>query len=112
MKDFCVDLKAVTISDEIDLLIQQIDMVFDTNPTEVFGEEFGSEFYNLLWDLKVSNKEVSEYTKSVIYSNVNLIGWDLNVETEFLQGSINDIMLVKIQLSKYDEVFEKIYRIE
>ena len=69
MKDFCVDLKAVTISNEIDLLIQQIDMIFDTNPTEVFGEEFGSEFYN-------------------------------------------DIMLVKIQLSKYDEVFEKIYRIE
>ena len=68
MKDFCVDLKAVTISNEIDLLIQQIDMIFDTNPTEVFGENFGSEFYNLLWDLKVSNKEVSEYTKSVIYS--------------------------------------------
>jgi hypothetical protein len=43
---------------------------------------------------------------------MNLMGWDLNVETEFLQGTINDIMLVKIQLSKYDEVFEKIYRIE
>jgi hypothetical protein len=61
MKDFCLDLRAITISDERDLLVQQIDMLFDTNPTEVFGEEYGSEFYNLLWDLKLSNNDISEY---------------------------------------------------
>lgn len=112
MKDFCLDLRAITISDERDLLVQQIDMLFDTNPTEVFGEEYGSEFYNLLWDLKLSNNDISEYTKSVIYGNINLMGWTLDVQTDFLQGTKNDIMLVSVRLSKYDEIFEKIYKIE
>lgn len=112
MKDFCLDLSAVTISDERDLLVQQIDMLFDTNPTEVLGEEYGSEFYNLLWDLRLSNEDISDYTKSVIYGNMNLMGWTLDVETELLQGTQNDIILIKIQLSKYEEVFEKIYKIE
>jgi hypothetical protein len=43
---------------------------------------------------------------------MNLMGWTLDVETELLQGTQNDIILIKIQLSKYEEVFEKIYKIE
>lgn len=112
MKDFCIDLSAVTLSDEIDLLVQQIDMLFDTNPTEVFAEDYGSEFYNILWDLRLSNQDISDYAESVIYGYINLMGWTLNVETELLQGTQNDIILIKIQLSKYEEVFEKIYKIE
>jgi hypothetical protein len=112
MKEFCIDLSGVTVSDERDLLVQQIDMLFDTNPTEVFGDEYGADFYNLLWDLGLSNDDISNYTKSVIYGNINLLGWELDVSTELLQGTLNDIILIKVQLSKYDEVFEKIYKIE
>jgi hypothetical protein len=65
-----------------------------------------------LWDLRLSNQDISDYAESVIYGHINLMGWTLNVETELLQGTQNDIILIKIQLSKYEEVFEKIYKIE
>jgi hypothetical protein len=40
------------------------------------------------------------------------MGWTLDVQTDFLQGTKNDIMLISVRLSKYDEIFEKIYKIE
>lgn len=112
MKDFCLTNKSVFVSDEIESIIQQIDMLFDTQKDEVYGEDYGSSFYDLLWDMSISANDVSEYTESVIYGLVDLKGWRVNVSTDIIQGTINDIFLVKVILSKYDEKIEKIYRIE
>ena len=79
---------------------------------EVYGEDYGSEFYDLLWDMSISTNVVSDYTESIIYGSVDLRGWTVNVSTDIIQGTINDIFLVKVILSKYDEKIEKIYRIE
>lgn len=112
MKDFCLSNNSVFVSDEIESIIQQIDMLFDTQKNEVYGEDYGSSFYDLLWDMSISANDVSDYTESVIYGSVDLRGWAVNVSTDIIQGTINDIFLVKVILSKYDEKIEKIYRIE
>lgn len=112
MKDFCLTNNSVFISDEIESIIQQIDVLFDTQKDEVYGEDYGSKFYDLLWDMSISANDVSDYTESVIYGSVDLRGWRVNVSTDIIQGTINDIFLVKVILSKYDEKIEKIYRIE
>jgi hypothetical protein len=112
MKDFCLNNRKVFVSEEVESLLQQIDMLFDTNPTEVFGEEYGSKFYDFLWDMKASANDISEYTKKIIYKDVVLNGWSLNVITDIIQGTLNDIILIRIQLSKYDETYEKIYRVD
>lgn len=112
MKDFCLNDNKVFVSDEVESLLQQIDVLFDTNPTEVFGEEYGSRFYDFLWDMNASANDISEYTKTVIYKYVKLNGWTLDVTTDIIQGTLNDIILIHIQLSKYDETYEKIYRVD
>lgn len=112
MKDFCLSDKKVFVSEEVESLLQQIDILFDTNPTEVFGEDYGSNFYDFLWDMKASANDISEYTKKVIYKYVVLNGWSLNVITDIIQGTLNDIILIRIQLSKYNETYEKIYRVD
>lgn len=112
MKDFCLTNNSVFVSDEIESIIQQIDILFDTQKDEVYGEDYGSNFYDLLWDMSISANDVSDYTESVIYGSVDLRGWRVNVSTDIIQGTINDIFLVKVILSKYDEKIEKIYRIE
>ena len=112
MKDFCLNDRKVFVSDEVESLLQQIDMLFDTNPTEVFGEDYGSSFYDFLWDLNASASDISEYKKKIIYKYVKLNGWALDVITDIIQGTQNDIILIRIQLSKYDETYEKIYRVD
>lgn len=112
MKDFCLDDRDVFVVDERDVLLQQIDMLFDTTPDEVLGEEYGTHFYDFLWDMTVSANDISEYTKSVIYRHVNLMGWKLDVETNLFQGTQNDIILITIKLSKYDTIIEKTYRVD
>lgn len=112
MKDFCLSNNKVFVSDELESIIQQIDMLFDTTEHEVYGENYGANFYNLLWDMSISASDVSEYTESVIYGNIKLNGWTVHVSTDIIQGTINDIFLVKVELSKYNDKFEKIYRVE
>lgn len=112
MKDFCLTDDNVFLVEERDLLVQQIDMLFDTTPNEVLGEEYGTNFYDFLWDLSASAADVTEYTKSVIYANINLMDWDLEVETNLLQGTQNDIILITIRLSKYNMEYEKTYKVD
>jgi hypothetical protein len=112
MKDFCLDKESAFVNEEVRLIIQQIDLLFDTNEDEVLGESFGSNFYDFLWDLTVSANEISEYTKNKIESYVKLFGWNLDVHTDILQGTKNDIILIQIKLSKGSYSFEKIYKVD
>lgn len=112
IKDFCLNTENSTIIDERTSILQQIDMVFDTREDEVFGETYGSDFEQFLWDMKASTRDISEYTESVIYGYVDLKGWELDVKTQFLEGTKNDIILITIKLSKYGSIFEKTYKID
>lgn len=112
MKDFNLSSDSIFINDEKELIIQQIDMLFDTIPTEVLGEyEYGADFYQFLWDLKSSNRDISEYTYRLITNNVKLFGWNLSVDTKILEGTENDIILIIIELKKDFDTFEKTYRV-
>ena len=62
--------------------------------------------------MTASANDISDYTKSVIYKNVNLMGWKVDVDTQLLQGTQNDIILITVKLSKYDTSFEKTYKVD
>ena len=113
MKDFCLNSDSVTLNTERELIIQQIDMLFDTDNNEVLGEyNYGTDFRQFLWDMKKSNNDISNYTRSVIMSNVDLFGWTLDVDTTLLHGTNNDIILVSITISKNLTNFEKTYMVK
>lgn len=112
MKDFSLDSNKIFVASEAELIVQQIDMLFDTNENEVLGEDYGSNFYDFLWDLTASASDITQYTKSVIYAHVNLFGWKLDVETNILDATENDIILITIKLSNYGTTFEKTYKVE
>lgn len=113
MKDFCLNSDNVTLNNERDLILQQIDMLFDTDYNEVLGEyTYGTDFRQFLWDMQKSNDDISSYTRSVISANVDLMGWSLDVETTLLHGTENDIILVSITISKNLSNYEKTYMIK
>lgn len=103
--------KSCTVSDDILLIIQQIDILFDTDPNEVLGSEyFGTQYDRYLHNLKLSNENL-KYAVLSDLNSLELFGYTPNVDVILLRGTAQDIALVNIKLSKDDTVYEKTYKI-
>ena len=52
MIDFCASEDEVVLDSELDLIIQQIDMLFSTTPMDVIGcPNYGSAYEKFIYDL-------------------------------------------------------------
>lgn len=111
MVDFSLDKNVAVKNNDIDLIMQQIDMLFDTTPREVLGhEEYGSNYERFLYNLKLSASAIEQ----IIYSDIkslNLFNFTPTIKVYILQGTENDIILVDITLTRYNEVYNKSYKI-
>lgn len=113
MVDFCLYKKGgnSVLNSEVDLLIQQIDILFDTTPTEVLGDEnFGTRYDSYLYDTRLSADNLRRIIEADI-AEINLMGWSYNVEVHLLQGTEQDIALINIVFSKGLESVQKTYKI-
>ena len=100
-----------TINYEVDLLIQQVDLLFDTTPTEVLGDEnFGTKYDSYLYDTRLSAANLKTIVERDI-SSINLMGWSYEVEVHLLQGTEQDIAVISIVFHKGIESVQKIYKI-
>ena len=114
MIDFSLNpqFSEVEVNDEVSIIWQQIDMLFDTLLDEVLGENYGSDFHQFLWDMEIGDSEITDYTKNLIESNVTLFGRNVDVETKFLEGTQNDIILITIKIYNQYSSTEKTYKVE
>ena len=56
MTDLSLDTQTVTKTSDIENVLQQIELLFDTSPYDVIGEpNYGSDFEKFLWNLNASN---------------------------------------------------------
>lgn len=100
-----------TINEEVDLLIQQVDILFDTTPTEVLGDdEFGTRYDHYLYDTRLSAENLKQIVIQDI-SELNLMGWNYEVEVYLLQGTEQDIAIIDITFKKGIETVQKTYKI-
>ena len=112
MVDFCSTPGAVVLDDEVDLIIQQIDILFDTREGEVLGErDFGVRFDTYLWNPNIGSGMIESEVKSYIERNVELFGWDVSVKVEFLLGTEHDILLMQVSFHKDSDVYSKLYKV-
>jgi len=112
MIDLCNTMDAVILENDIDLVLQQIEILFDTSPGDVLGDyRFGTRFEDYLFDISLGNHAVASQISSIIRNNVDLMGWDLTVEVDFLAGSQNDILMFRVTLSKDGDAYSKIYSV-
>ena len=111
MIDFNIDNGSPVKSGDIELLLQQIDILFDTAPREVLGaENFGSTYDTYLHRLKLSNNANKQQVISDI-SSLDLQGFDFDVEVHFLQGTERDIALIEINFTKDEMTYNRVYKI-
>lgn len=110
MIDFDLNNQPI-LNDDISLIIQQIDILFDTKPKEVFGDErFGTNYDKYLFDLKISNQAI-KYSILNDLNSLDLFGFVPDVEVHLLQGTEHDIALIEINLSRDDEYYQRVYKI-
>lgn len=112
MVDFNLNSGEPVIYDDIDIVLQQIDILFDSTPEEVLGyEDFGTTYDEYLYQLKISADALKETVLNDLAS-INLMGFVPEVEVLLLQGTEQDIALINIDLTRYNEQYTKTYKIE
>lgn len=111
MIDFCINTNKSYINDELDLILQQIDILFDTTPNDVLGSEnFGSNYDRYLHNLNISNEGLRSQVVSDL-SEIEMFGFNYNVDVYFLEATENDIALINITLFNGSDTYEKTYKI-
>jgi len=113
MVDFSMYKKSgsPTLNYEVDLLLQQVDILFDTTPTEVLGaDDFGTKYDTYLYDTRLSASNLKSIIEQDL-TNLNLMGWKPNVEVYLLQGTEQDIAIIQITFAKGIETVQKTYKI-
>ncbi len=112
MVDFNLNEGAPIINQEADLIIQQIDLLFDTAKHELMGDpDFGTDYDQFLFNMQASNAAIAYKIESDL-GKMNLFGFVPHVEVTILEGTQNDIILCKIGLSRNEEYYEKTYKIQ
>lgn len=112
MVDLSLDTDSVLKKTDLDNVIQQIELLFDTNPFELVGETtYGSDFEKFLWNLTASNYDIANYIRTKIMNNVDLLGFSVDVAVGLLEGTENDIILADITISRDGYEYTKTYKI-
>jgi hypothetical protein len=105
------------LSNKVDILLQSINLLFETSKDELFGNtEYGTNYEVFLYDLKANSDQITNQVYKDIYSlGSDILGnYKVNVNTILLQGTERDIALIEIDI--YDPInkenYNKIYRLE
>lgn len=115
MLDFSLSNKLtddVLVSNNLIFVLQQIDLLFDTDIDDVLGDEyFGTDYDRYLYTLGVGNTTLEEVILDDITS-LDLCGFTPSVEVKIVNGTYRDIAFINITLTSDYEDYEKTYVIK
>lgn len=109
--DLSIKSQKNIIESDADYVLQQIDILFDTDPTEVLGSEtFGTRYDKFLYNLCISNNGVKSQVESDL-STLDLRGYTYEVQVQLFEGTEHDIALIQITLKRDGNTYQKNYKI-
>lgn len=113
MIDFCSTTDEIQLTEEVDLILQQIDMLFSTTPMDVIGcPGYGSSYEKFIWDLSYPTSVIKHYAESQLANNVEFFGNSFTVNVSILHGEYNDIILLEVNIYANGHQYQKIYKVE
>lgn len=111
MVDFNLNEGEPTINSDLEILVQQIDILFDTKPGDLLGEiSFGTDYSKFLYELQVSADVLRDQMLSDL-QQLDLMGFIPQVEVYLMQGTQRDIAVIEVQLKRNSINFTKTYKI-
>ena len=115
MLDFALSNKFVDdiiIKDDLSFVLQQIDLLFNTEVHDVLGDNlYGSNYDRYLYTLGMSNAGLEAKIQNDI-SKLDLRGYRVDVEVSIVEGTIRDIAFIDITISGDYEQHSKTYVIK
>lgn len=115
MIDFSLSNKLtddVIVSNDLICVLQQIDLLFDTDINDVLGDpHFGTNYDKYLYTLDVSNATLEAKVMADL-NMLDLCGFTPSVVVKIIDGTYRDIAFIDITLSKDYEEYNKIYVIK
>jgi hypothetical protein len=111
MIDFNLSEGDPVISDDVQCLIQQIDILFGSTPGDLIGDlDYGTDYRYALYDQKLDQDSLAQQMLSDLYS-LDLLGFEPSVEVYLAQGTERDICVIAVTLTRYSEKYTKTYKI-
>ena len=115
MIDFSLSNKLtddVIISNDLLCVLQQIDLLFDTDVNDVLGDSgFGTNYDKYLYTVGMSNYALETKILNDLYT-LDLCGFTPSVSVKIVEGTVRDIAFIDITLSGTYEEFNKTYIIQ
>lgn len=98
MLDLALDDR-IFLDDPIDCAVQELDLIFNTNCTELIGyTEYGTTFEHFLWEMTPSVEEVKNYITVKLYDTYFLRKYMIDINVKILSGNIRDIYYITINI--------------
>ncbi len=112
MIDFNLNEGDAVINDDIAYIIQQIDILFDSNQGDLIGDlDYGTDYEYYLYELKMSPRMLKEQMETDL-AGLDLCGFTPDVKVYLMQGTERDIAVIEVDLYRRSESYSKIYKIQ
>lgn len=99
----------IVINNDLLLVLQQIDLLFNTDPYDVLGDmNFGSNYDDYLYTVGVSNIALENKILTDI-NKLDLLGYSVDVKVTLVEGTERDIAFIDITVSGDLETESKTY---
>ena len=109
MLDLAIDGR-VFIENEIDAAIQELDLLFNTENTELIGySDFGCAFEQFLWQTTDNSNQIKNYIYSKISQTLYLSTYRVDVDVNLINGEYR--LIYQVQIKVYDKNNENEYKI-
>lgn len=112
MIDLAIDNR-MFINNELDEAIQELDLIFNTENTELLGDPtFGTNWHQFLWQLNPSPNDMKAYIYEKIANSLYLQKFIVNVEVNVLENNYDGIYQICITISDNNDKKIRVYNIK
>ena len=102
----------IVVSNNLIMVLQQIDLLFDTNKNDVLGDDvFGTNYDRFLYTLGMTNAALENRILDDLYT-LDLCGFTPSVSVKIVEGTERDIAFIDITLTGNYETYNKTYMIK
>ena len=109
MLDLAIDGR-VFIENEIDEAVQELDLLFNTENTELIGNySFGTSFEQFLWQTTDNSNQIKSYIYSKIANTLYLSTYNVDVDVNIVNGEYR--LIYQVQIKVHDKNNENEYKI-
>lgn len=111
MTDLNLEKGSPLLTDDIDILKQEINILFDTRPGDLIGAiDYGTDYEKDLYQLNMSPNTLSDQMRSDL-QQLELFDYNVSVDTKLAMGTERDIALIQVNLTKDDVEYTLNYNI-